>query len=136
MTSLSASIHDAGESERRTDLMYCILTATECSERSNLARGICKLIQETSPHPAVSAIVEHLSADDDRTATVQRALIMAAMAHEPDFLQYALDTGGTCSSTISQFAVTVLPALIEKVLNGDMSLPDFVLCGTHAYTTL
>jgi len=136
MTSLRTILHDAGESERRSDLVYRIFTDAECEERKKLAHGIAKLILENSAHPAVNMLVEHLKDDNDRTPLIHRALVMAAMAHEPDFLQYTLDTGGTCSSTISQFAVTVLPGIIDKLLNGDMTLPDFVLHGTHAYTAL
>ena len=136
MTSLRTVLHDAGESERRSDLVYRIFTDAECGERGKLAHGIAKLIRENSAHPAVSLLIEHLKEDNDRTPLLHRALVMAAMAHEPDFLQYTLDKGGTCSSTSSQFAVTVLPDIIEKLLNGDMSLPDFVLHGTHAYTAL
>ena len=136
MTSLRTSLHDAGESERCRDLVYRIFTDSECVEREKLAHGIAKLILDNSVHPAVLMLIEHLKKDTDRMPLIHRALVMAAMAHEPDFLQYTLDTDGTCSSAISEFAVTVLPVIIEKLLNGDMSLPDFVLHGTHAYTAL
>ena len=127
-------LHAMGENERRHDLLYNMMTNPSCAETAQLARGIVKLIQENSSHPAVEDLVQ--TSMGEHAIVIRRALIFAALSQEPDFLQYVLDAKNTCSSTVSQLAVVVLPPVIECLLNGTIDLKDFVLQCTHAYTTL
>jgi hypothetical protein len=136
-TSRSASdaLHADSESERRTDRMYMLLTHTGFPDRDKLAHGIAALVQEQTKHPAVTDMIEHLDGNHD-SILLQRALIAAALVYEPSMLQYLLDAPDTCSSTLSQYAVEILPPLLEELLNGNTSLKTFVLDITHAYTLL
>ena len=130
----SDQLHAESESERRTDRIYMLLTQKDYPARGKLAEGIGKLIEEQTKHPAVLDMIERLSHGDQ--FTLQRALIAAALVYEPDLLQYLLDVPDTCSSTLSQYAVQVLPPLLENLLNGNASLETFVMDITHAYTIL
>jgi len=114
--------------------MYRILTDEECTARSKLALGIAVLVGEQSKHPAVADLIKHVKAE--HPAMLHRAIIAAALVYEPDFLQYMLDTNDTCSSTLSQYAVQVLPPFLDELLNGNVTLNDFVLNITHAYMIL
>ena len=125
------SLHREGEQERRGDIMYGVLVAASGELREKLARGVMRLVQERSKHPAIVDIASRL---DD--VLVQRAIILAALAHEPDFLQHVLEMPGVCRSTMSEFAVKVLPALIDGFVCGDVDLPGFVLGAVHAYVSL
>ena len=133
-TSHSATLHEACEHDRHKDVMYRILTVRTCPIRDKLAHGIGKLIAGHSKHPAVMYVIEQL--DAEHAILVQRALIIVALVYEPDFLQYALELPNTSGSAISEYAVVILPALIDEVLNGNIALDDFVLQAIHAYTVL
>ena len=130
MTSLQAHFKDIAEQERQKDILYCILVCAECPLRTRLVQGITKMILEYSHHPAVKQIC----ASDN--LTVHRALIIAAIYAEPDFLSYSLDMPSVCSSALSEWVVNKLPALVEKLLNGESTLDEFVLDATHEYITL
>lgn len=135
-TSRKASdlLHAESESDRRKDYVYMLLTQQNFPARSKLTRGIAAMVAEQSKHPAVMEMIEGLNGEN--AYLIERALVAAALVYEPDLLQYLLDAPNTCSSTLSQYAVNVLPPLLNELLNGNVSLEMFVLNMTHAYMLL
>jgi len=131
MCDLRMSLQREAEQERLRDIMYRVLVTTPCLECGQLAKGVTRLVQGRSQHPAIVDVAARM---DD--VLVQRAVILAALVHEPDFLQHVLDIPGVCRSTMSEYALRVLPELIEKFICGDVVLPDFVLGAAHAYVSL
>ena len=98
--------------------------------RRKLVRGIKQMIQEHSQHPAVRNIV------DNESAVVEKALIIAAVHAEPDFLAYLLDIQTCCSSAVSEWAVESIPIPMKSLLDGTSTIPQFIDEITHAYITL
>lgn len=132
-TSPRESMHDTAEKERNRDLLYQILCADHCTERDHLTKGICNMIREQTSHPAINELVKHATVVHP---LLQRALIIAALVHEPDFLQFMIDRDDICSSTVSEYVVARVPHLVESLLDGNISLQRFVLHATHMYATL
>ena len=115
-------------------MVYRILTKPVDQERENLARGITQMLLDYSTHPEVTRLGEWITGD--HAALVQKVLIVAAIVHDPDFLQYLMNHGSTCMSALSQYSVDVAPPIIESLLDGDVALDDFVAAAIHAYTSL
>lgn len=107
-----------------------MLTTAKSSMRSDLVRGIAKMVQEYSTHPAVLGMI---GCND---TTVEKAMLIAAIHAEPDFLAYAMEQPGMCSSTLSEYVAHVLPALVQRLLNGKIAIVEFVNEATHAYVKL
>lgn len=131
MTSLRHKLYLQSESERSTDAMYNILFDENCDLRTKLISGVLSLIQTYSKHPAVAELSKHCT-----SPVVEKALILAAVHTEPDFLTYLMDMQDTCSSTLSEYVAHVLPALVEKVLNGALTMSEFVENASYAYVRL
>lgn len=129
-TSLQYELHARGESTRQQDTMYCILTMDDCEARTMMCKGVRKLVLSQSRHPAVCAMTE------TRSVVVEKMLIITAMHIEPDFLAYLLDQPGVSTSAVSEFIIRVVPSLMERLMNGNMSIIDFVAEATHAYVKL
>jgi hypothetical protein len=110
--------------------MYTILTAEKSNIRTELTRGITKMVQEHSKHPAVIGMIHC------RSAIVEKAMVIAAIYAEPDFLTYAMEQPGMCSSTLSEYVAHVLPDLVERLLDGKIAIVEFVQEATHAYVKL
>ena len=127
------SMHETAEKERGRDLLYQILCTDHCTERDKLTKGICSMIREQTSHPAITELVKHATVAHP---FVQRAIIIAALVHEPDFLQFMIDRDDICSSTVSEYVVVRVPQLVESLLDGNISLQRFVLHATHMYVTL
>lgn len=119
--------------ERLTDAMYQVLTSrAENNLRGKLVNGLRAFILSKVSHPSVDDMFRHV----DGCAAVQKAIVLAAIAREPDFLQHLMEREDMCSSSLSQYAVDVLPPLITDVLDGKMTIDDFVLKATHEYIIL
>ena len=129
-TSLRSKMHTLSEKDRRQDAMYMMLTDEESSMRTDLTRGITKMVQEHSTHPAVVAMIHCNS------TIVEKALLIAAIHAEPDFLTYAMEQPGMCSSTLSEYVAHVLPGLVQRLLDGKIAIVEFVDEATHAYVKL
>ena len=125
--------HDLGHNERHADFFYNLMTQQNMSARPKLVKGIQKFIEnKQSTHVAM----QQMFAFDTVPTVIERAIILAAIVHEPDFLQHLMDRKDTCSSSLSQFVVNVLPNLVEQLFNGTIDLQDFVLRATHLYIIL
>lgn len=127
-------MHLESEREKCRDKMYQMLVQEHHAERSELAHGIMNMIKEYTQHPVTRKVQQHITGKHG--ALVQTILLVAACTHEPDFLQYMLEQSAVCSSTISEYAITTMPALLENYLNGNVSSEDFVSQSIHAYITL
>lgn len=125
--------HDLGKAERETDFFYNLMTKHNMATRQKLVQGIQKFIENKhSTHGAI----QQMFVFDTVPTVIERAIILAAIVHEPDFLQHLMDREDTCSSSLSQFVVNVLPNLVEQLFNGTIDLQDFVLRATHLYIIL
>ena len=133
-TSRREELHSTAEDLRCQDAVYRMLTLRTDDEREDLARGISHMAMDYSNHPEVSRLREYITGK--HAALVQKVLIIAGIAHEPMFLQHMIQHEGTCSSTLSQYSVDVVPPLIEGLLDGNINMEDFVVAALHAYTTL
>lgn len=89
--------------------------------------GISKLVHTQTKHPAI------LELFDGKTPIVEKALLLAALHIEPDFLRFMLEQQGTCSSTLSEYTADVLPDLLGRLLDGNQTVHEFVTCALHAY---
>jgi len=98
--------------------------------RSKLVAGINKLAMSHSKHPALVGMFQA------RTPLVDKAIILAALAIEPDFFGYVSQLDDVCASSLSEFVANALPDLFQSVLNGNMGVPEFVLQATRAYVRL
>jgi len=123
-------MHVQSEHDRRQDAMYIILTDDISAIRTELTKGITKMIEEHSTHPAVLEMVSSSS------VTVEKAMVIAAIYAEPDFLAYAMEQPGMCSSTLSEYVAHVLPGLVQRLLDGKLTIGEFVDEATHAYVKL
>ena len=118
------------EADRMQDAMYRMLTLPPCRRRTELVRGIRKLVAAHSKHPAVR---DKLQTD---TAATEKVLLVAAMYAEPDFIAYVMDQPGVPRSAVSEFIAQEVPPLIDRLLNGNVSVRDFVADVTYAYVKL
>ena len=134
LTSLKTDLHRQSEDERCRDLMYRVLAKDADTKRTELARGVSKMVSRYTTHPATTQL--HQLIDGKHAAVVQRTLIVAAAVHEPDFLQYLMEQDDVCTSTLSQYAVDVAPQLVDDLLNGNTDLAEFAVGALHAYTAL
>jgi len=134
VTSQQNALHEIGEMQRCSDMVYRMLTKTVDQERENLARGITQMLLEYSTHPEVKRLGDSITGD--HAGLIQKVLIIAAISHDPDFLQYLMNHDSSCTSTLSQYSVDVAPPIIERLLDGDITLDDFVAAAVHAYTSL
>jgi len=112
--------------------MYTILVHTDNDMRKQLVKGLQSFITSKVMHPAVGDMFSTHS----MSATVEKSIVLAAIVHEPDFLQHLMDREDTCNSALSQYTVQVLPSLLEQLLNGQIALDTFVLKATHEYIIL
>jgi hypothetical protein len=126
----------AQDTEREQDALYRILFCEESTLRTNVARGVLKLVQDVSKHPAIADVQESLQSGSPTTKIVEKALILAALCQEPEFLHYMLDMKDVSSSAVSQFTVEMLAPSVERLLNGNLHVPEFVLQSLVDYTTL
>jgi hypothetical protein len=126
----------AQDTEREQDAFYRILFCEESALRTNVARGVLKLVQDVSKHPAIADVQEGLQSGSPTTKIVEKALILAALCQEPEFLHYMLDMEDVSSSAVSQFTVEMLAPSVERLLNGNLHVPEFVLQSLVDYTTL
>jgi len=99
----------------------------ESALRTNVACGVLKMVQDVSRHPAVKEVEMCLQSKCHIARIVEKALILAALCKEPEFVQYILDMKSVSSSAVSQFTVEKLNPSVESVLNGNLHLPEFVL---------
>ena len=90
-----------------------------------------RMVQKRSAHPGVADVAQHLNDN-----MVQRAVVLAALVQEADFLQHVLDIQNVSSSAVSEFAVNVLPPIVDRFINGKSTLPEFVIDACHAYVIL
>jgi len=107
-----------------------MLTLERHKTRDKLAQGIRKLVLSQTQHPAVHKMLNAGS------VIIDRAMLLAAMYIEPDFLRYLMEQPGVCTSTMSEYAANVLPSLVQDVLDGNLSVQDFVHNATQAYVRL
>ena len=98
--------------------------------RSKLVAGIHKLATSQSTHPAMEGMF-HV-----RTPLIEKAIILAALAIEPDYFSYMSKLDDVCASSLSELVANVLPDLFQAVLNGNLTIPQFVLQATRAYVRL
>ena len=131
MISLRRKIHTRSEEERCSDAMYRILFHEQCKLRTSLVTGVLSLIKTYSKHPAITKLSSH-----SHVPVIEKALILAAISTEPDFLTYLMDLDDTCSSTLSEYVAHQLPPLVEKLLNGSIEMCEFVETASHAYVRL
>ena len=125
-------VHRAGSKERSQDLMYQILVLPNSEERSKLTKGLQKFIKSRITHPAV----DEMFSCAPMPPLLERAIVLAALVQEPDFLQHMMDRTDTCSSSLSQYVVDVLPPYLNNLLNGVHNIQQFVMNATHAYIIL
>jgi hypothetical protein len=129
-------MRQAQDREREQDAFYRILFLEDSTLRTNVARGVLKMVQDVSTHPAVAEVQECLQSRCHNTKVVEKALILAALCKEPEFVQYMLDMKGVSSSAVSQFTVEKLVPSVERVLNGNLQLSEFVLESLVDYVAL
>lgn len=135
MCSTPVSQHEAftaGDQERRTDQLYAILVDRDNNLRTQLVKGLHGFITSKTKHAAVNDVFDNHSV----SPLVQKSLILAAITREPDFLQHLMERHDTCNSSLSQYAVQILPPLLEQLLDGKLALDSFVLKATHEYILL
>ena len=123
-------MHEQCESDRRKDMLYCILVDRTHQSRGNLVTGIHKLAVSHSAHPAM------LNMFQERTPLLDKAIILAALAIEPDFFSYMSHLPDVCSSSLSELVANALPDLFQAALDGNLTMPEFVLQATRAYVRL
>jgi hypothetical protein len=123
-------MHLCCEDERRRDGLYCMLVDDTHDVRSKLVLGIHKLVRSQSTHPAMSSMCAA------RTPLLDKAVLLAALAIEPDFFGYMAKLDHVCASAVSELVANVMPGLLQSVLDGNMSIPKFVSEGTRAYVRL
>ncbi len=126
----------AQDAEREQDAFYRMLFLKESSLRASLARGVLNMVNDVSTHPATHTVHECLQSKTKITPIVEKALILAALCNEPEFVQYMLDMEEVSSSAVSQFTVQNLVPSIEKVLDGNLKMPEFVLESLVDYVSL
>lgn len=127
-------MHQQAETEKSRDDMYQMLVRHSHAGRDKLAHGIMNMIADYTQHPATQKVRNYLTGE--HAAVVQKVLLIAACAHEPDFLQHMLEQNAVCSSTLSEYAIKTMPALIENYLDGKVDTSDFLADAIHAYIIL
>jgi hypothetical protein len=120
-------MHGLSEQDRTHDLVYCMLADDSHPTRTSMCAGISKLVGTQTKHPAILELLGTTS------STVEKALLLAALHIEPDFLRFMLEQQGTCSSTLSEYTANVLPGLVGLLLDGNQTVPEFVTSALHAY---
>ena len=130
-TSLS-DVFQQGNRERHTDCLYSLLVDSTNQLRTQLVNGLHLFITSKTQHPAV----DDMFGSTVHSTLVEKAILLAAISREPDFLQHLMEREDTCNSCLSQFCVQILPSLLEQFLNGEITLDVFVLKATHEYILL
>ena len=102
--------------------------------RDKLAHGIMNMIADYTQHPATQKVRANITGKHG--PVVQKVLLLAACAKEPDFLQHMLEQHEICSSTLSEYAIKALPSMIENYVDGKISTNDFLADAIHAYIIL
>ena len=128
--SLRNRMHQCCEADRRQDGLYCMLVDDRHDARSKLVLGIHKLVRSQSTHPAMSIMC------GARTPLLDKAVLLAALAIEPDFYGYMAKMEHVCASAVSELVANVMPDLLQNVLNGTSSIAHFVSEATRAYVRL
>jgi len=126
----------AQDKEREQDAFYRILFCKDSTLRTNVARGVLKMAQDVSKHPALADVQESLQSGSPTAKIVEKALILAALCQEPEFLHYMLEMKDVSSSAVSQFTVEMLAPSVERLLNGNMNMSEFVLQSLVDYVAL
>ena len=129
-------MRQAQDAEREQDAFYRIMFLKDSTLRTNVARGVLKLVHDVSAHPAIADVQVSLQRRSATSTIVEKALILAALCQEPEFLHYVLDMKDVSSSAVSQFTVEMLKPRVEILLNGNLHMPEFVLQSLVDYTTL
>ena len=124
--------YNTGQQERCTDVLYDMLVNSISNVRTQLVSGLHSFITSKTQHPAVDDMFlsKHMS------PLIERAIVIAAIAKEPDFLQHLMERNDTCNSSLSQYAIDIVPQLLESLLDGKLTLYDFVAKATHEYIIL
>ena len=137
-TSLRHRLHAPGEYERSQDVMYTLLTKSKCEQRNKLVSGIVRMLDDITKHPVILQINTYLQSSDCKRNRyyVECALLLAALVFEPNFLQHILALPNTCSSTVSQYVMTVVQPALDNYINGGLTLEEFVSSMAHAYVVL
>ena len=132
--SLQIDMHRQAEAEKSQDDMYQMLVQDSHAGRDELAHGIMNMIADYTQPPATQKVRKYITGE--HAAVVQKVLLVAACAHEPNFLQHMLEQNAVCSSTLSEYAVQIIPALIQNYLDGKVNTRDFLAEAIHAYIIL
>lgn len=130
-TSHHRHLHGCTEVERSTDMFYNILMLDKLQVRDNLVSGIVRMVAQQSKHPSINSMVQH-----QHCPAVQKAFILGALYAEPDFFTYLTEMDGVCNSAVSEFVANLLPDIVTRVLNGYITLDEFIAECTHQYVRL
>ena len=132
VTASQLQVYNAANNERCSDALYDMLVHNDNKLRKQLVQGLHSFITSKTQHPAVDDMFVALN----MSPMLERAILIAAIAREPDFLQHLMEKQDTCNSSLSQYALNVVPPLLEQLLDGKLALDDFVLKATHEYIIL
>ena len=81
------SVFVHGDRERHLDCVYALIVDATSKLRTELVNGLHLFITSKTQHPAVNDMFE----THEHSALVEKAILLAAIAKEPDFLQHLME---------------------------------------------
>ena len=115
---------------RKRDYLYRLLVTSDTSELCECSSVVCKsLSQHERCHPCISELVHAVH----KSPLVQRGVVLFAMRVDDAFMQYLMDRHDTCAVSLSLFRHEHLDTHVQRFLNGECALADFVANATVDY---
>ena len=116
---------------RKRDYVYRLLTCAGSSELSLCASQVRDRVSaHTGCHPSLQRLV---TSELGSSELVLRAMVLFAMHVDDDFMQWLLDHPETCRVSLSMFRHDYLQKHATQLLDGNVSLDDFVSYATVDY---
>ena len=125
---MSMSCH----TDRRKDKIYNMLTKKPDQNLLKMLKAVKQLVKDHSTHPDVDYVFTQAEHDP----CVARAILLYAIANEPDFTTYILEQTDVDAPCVSEFMFKIVVPFAEEVMNGRMSLEYFVNSCLLEYTTM
>lgn len=131
-TRVDATSAESCHIHRRMDRLYTLLTGTLDEEAHTMLQAVQRLITARSKHPEVLFVFEHAA----KMPCVARAVLLYAMAIEPDFCTYMMQRADVDADALSEFVHSILGPNVEQLMNGMMSMEYFVNTCLLEYVTM
>jgi len=112
------------ERARRRDFLYRVLVplANDTKELDMCVSGVTDLIEEHKKcHPSLQQLL-----DSKHDVHTKKALVLFGLYTLSPFLRFVIERDDACSSAVSLFTHCFLSDHVERFLNGECNVQDFV----------